>query len=95
MGNATLCSISEMTIEVCNYDLENLITPINIDCFEQLLIKTDFPVAERLYLTQGFREGFDLGYRGPAQRRNTASNIPFTVGNKEELFPMNITCNPQ
>ena len=37
-------------------------------------------------MEQGFREGFNLCYEGPVQRRNTSKNIPFTVGNKYVLW---------
>ena len=38
------------------------------------------------FLVNGFSYGFDLGYRGPLVRKNTAENIPLRVGNKHQLW---------
>ena len=38
------------------------------------------------YLKQGFTQGFDIGYKGKTDRRNTAKNIPLRVGNKTILW---------
>ena len=35
---------------------------------------------------QGFKEGFDLGYRGPEVIKQKANNLKFTIGNKTELW---------
>ena len=35
---------------------------------------------------EGFKEGFDLGYRGPEEIRQKANNLKFTIGNKTELW---------
>ena len=47
---------------------------------------TSYDPAETAFLVNGFRQGFDLGYRGPMQRRDTSNNIPFTVGDKFVLW---------
>ena len=42
---------------------------------------------ETHYIVNGFRFGFDLGYRGPVTRQDTASNIPFWgIGSHLELW---------
>ena len=33
-----------------------------------------------------FRNGFDLGYRGPTEVKLKAPNLPFTVGDEIELW---------
>ena len=38
------------------------------------------------FLVKGFTEGFDLGYRGPQQRRDYSNNIPLRIGSKIELW---------
>ena len=55
------------------------------DRLEQLLIDADYDETERRFLCDGFRLGFDLGYRGPEDRQDTSDNIPFTVGNHLEM----------
>ena len=37
-------------------------------------------------LVRGFREGFDLGYRGPFDRSDSSNNLPFHVGDKLDLW---------
>ena len=41
---------------------------------------------ETEFLREGFTSGFDIGYDGPQQRKSTAENIPFSVGNETELW---------
>ena len=38
------------------------------------------------FLIDGFKNGFDLGYRGPYNIRQTANNLRFTIGDKTELW---------
>ena len=35
---------------------------------------------------KGFSEGFDFGYRGPTNRRNSSENIPLKLGTKTDLW---------
>ena len=49
-------------------------------------MQSDFDPAETNFLVRGFRFGFDLCYHGPIVRRSTSRNLPFTVGNKYELW---------
>ena len=51
-----------------------------------LLEETDYPQHKIDILVNGFREGFDLGYRGPEDVRLTSPNLKFTVGNSLELW---------
>ena len=38
------------------------------------------------FLISGFRNGFNLRYNGPTNGRDTSRNIPFTIGNKLEMW---------
>ena len=69
-----------------NYDLENIVTPIDVAKFEELLNLTNYDPIERDFVIDGFTNGFDIGYQEPQERRSTAKNIPFTVGDKFELW---------
>ena len=69
-----------------NFDLEHIITPLNVDLYEELLIKSGFDPQERAFLVDGFRNGFDIGYNGPTDRQDTSKNIPFSVGDKEDMW---------
>ena len=69
-----------------NFDLYNLVTPVNVDVLEQLLRESSYDETETEFLINGFRNGFSIGYRGPLNRQSRSRNIPFTVGNKEILW---------
>ena len=69
-----------------NYDLESVVTPINVDVYERLLRESKYPTEEIEFLVKGFREGFSLGYQGPQDRQDTAANIPLNVGSPTILW---------
>ena len=68
--------------------LTDIVTPVNVRVLERLLKETDYPVAKRNFLVEGFTHGFNIQYKGPQIRQETARNIPFQVGvgNKEEMW---------
>ena len=39
-----------------------------------------YDATETKFLVEGFRDGFSIGYTGPAIRQNTSNNIPFQPG---------------
>ena len=67
-------------------DLENIITPVDADRLESYLMETKYDTKETKFLVDGFRNGFDLGYRGPEQIQQTSNNLKFTIGDKIELW---------
>ena len=69
-----------------NYDLENIITPVDVDHFEELLIESEYNAEETSFLVNGFRHGFDIEYSGPVKRQSRSENIPFTVGNAKDMW---------
>ena len=69
-----------------NHNLTDLATPIDADRLEQLLRETDYDESKTNFLVRGFRQGFDLGYRGPVCRQDLSNNIPFTVGDKFDMW---------
>ena len=66
--------------------MENLVTPLNVDLYEQLLKQSKYNKAESEFLVNGLRYGFDIGYKGPTERQSESRNIPFTVGNQVEMW---------
>ena len=64
-------------------------TPVNLPELRRLLHESEYNSAETEFLLKGFSEGFELGYQGPIDRKNYSHNIPFTVGNKVELWNKN------
>ena len=71
-----------------NQDLVNIESPIKVDVLEELLNKFGYDAAKTQYLVNGFRNGFDIGYRGPLDRKDTVNNIPIRdgVGSKIEMW---------
>ena len=60
-----------------NFDLENIITPVNCHRLEQLLVHYNYDKEETTFLVRGFRNGFDIGYRGRKDIKITAPNLKF------------------
>ena len=61
-------------------------TPVKTDEFERLLTKTNYDLKKTKFLIEGFKNGFDLGYRGPDVIQQTSKNLKFSIGNKTELW---------
>ena len=76
----------EQPVYFTNLDLKSIVTPINIKKLEQLLIETNYNKEETQFLVEGFRSGFDIGYRGPEDRKDMSENIPITVGSEVQLW---------
>ena len=66
--------------------MDDVVTPIDPEKFRQLLIDSGYDSHKTEELFHGFQKGFDIGYRGPTLRKNFARNIPFTVGNRTEMW---------
>ena len=60
---------------------------MNVDRLHELLIDTGYDGDETRFLIEGFRNGFDIGYRGPIKGiRRYAPNLRLRVGNKRVLW---------
>ena len=53
-----------------NFDLMNVVMPINVENLERLLTDSKYNQTETEFLVQGFKFGFDLGYEGPVLRQS-------------------------
>ena len=69
-----------------NYDLENVVTPVNVEQLSKLLKQTNYDKVKSEFLIQGFTHGFDIGYRGDTKIKRTAPNLRLFVGSKIELW---------
>ena len=67
-------------------DLENVVTPINVQNFENWLHRSEYDPEETHFLVQGFKCGFSLEYMGPRERKNLSNNLPFKVGDKHDMW---------
>ena len=69
-----------------NFDLSNIITPMKVETFIQLLTEAGYDQGKTEFLRKVFTEVFDIRYQGPERRTSTAKNIPLKVGSKTELW---------
>ena len=75
-----LTAESSEVLEFLEQNWRYIITPINVKEFGKLLHESGYDQRKARYLIQGFAEGFDIGYRGPKQRRDQSENIPIKLG---------------
>ena len=47
-----------------NFDLESVVSPVDYRALERLLIESQYDPVETAFLVDGFKNGFDIGYRG-------------------------------
>ena len=75
-------------MDIGNYNLFEVVTPIKINKYARLLEDSGFDVEKSRFLVKGFQDGFDIGYRGPQFRRDTSRNIPISkaVGSESEMW---------
>ena len=64
----------------------NIVTPVNVTQLEYLLHDTGYDREKSLFLINGFKNGFDLGYRGETKVQMRAPNLPFIIGNETMLW---------
>ena len=78
---------SEIKVEAFQcMDTEDIITPINVDVLEDLLLEIRYDKEKTSKFINGFQQGFDLGYQGNMKRKNTARNLPFHIGDSFEMW---------
>ena len=58
-----------------NFDSDSIVTPVNADILEQLLMELNYNKDETEFLITGFRQGFSLGYQGPQKVKRKAPNL--------------------
>ena len=66
--------------------MTEIVTPINVTRFQRYLMDSGFCRDRSEHLIQGFKEGFDIGYRGPLIRQDTSNNIPLNLGTPQDLW---------
>ena len=69
-----------------NQDLENLITPVDVDALELLLKDVGYDKRKTDFLVDGFRNGFTLSYEGSWDVKLESPNLKFSIENKVILW---------
>ena len=64
-----------------------IVTPVNAERFKELLVQFQYDPVETQFIFNGFKNGFDLGYRGPTENiQRVAPNLKFRIGNPTMLW---------
>ena len=69
-----------------NFNIEDVITPVDVKKLDQLLSETNYDVKKKQKLIDGFTYGFELGYTGDRKIRRNAPNLSLRVGNETILW---------
>ena len=70
-----------------NFDLQSIKTPVNVEVFKDLLVRSSYDKKETDFLIDGFTNGFSIGYNGNENIQISAPNLKFReVGNATILW---------
>ena len=69
-----------------NYDLDNVVSPVDVEGLGKLLKETCYNEKESEFLLDGFKNGFDIGYRGCMKVRQLSPNLKIRIGNETILW---------
>ena len=73
--------------DACSLNLEDIVTPVQADILEQLLIQSNYDKRKTEFLIEGFRNGFSLKYEGNLKNcKRLAPNLKLRIGSKLELW---------
>ena len=64
-----------------NFDLTNVVTPVNFKALRSMLEESSYDKHETEFLVNGFQYGFDIGYHGDTNIRQTSHNLRLRIGN--------------
>ena len=73
-------------LQFTNYDLTNVVTPVNVDEFQKLLKLSKFNGKRSEALINGFKFGFSIGYEGETEIQQKSAILKLFVGSKIELW---------
>ena len=66
--------------------METLVTPVDTVELEKLLIDSNYDKQKTDFLLKGFREGFEIGYKGETEVQMKSPNLKLTIGSEIELW---------
>ena len=69
-----------------NLDLVNIVTPVDADRLERLLVESWYDGEKTEFLVKGFHNGFSIGYDGEEDVCRTASNLQLHNGMETDLW---------
>ena len=69
-----------------NFDLEHIVTPVDVDRLEKLLEQAGYEPGKRNFVVNEFRYGLNLECQGKIEGRKVSPNLKLRVGSKIELW---------
>ena len=69
-----------------NFDLDNIITPVNVSKLREILTQTGYDKQKTEFLISGFSEGFSLGYQGSFDVKLESKNLKLKIGSETKLW---------
>ena len=69
-----------------NFDLENVVTPVNVGKLKDLLVASEYPIEKTRFLVDSFTNGFSISYQGDENVKKTSLNLKLRIGNETILW---------
>ena len=79
-------AVAEEVLHAENFDLDSIVTPVNVGRLQQLLEESEYDAGETRFLISGFKHGFSIGYEGDMKVQLNSPNLKFRVGNLTILW---------
>ena len=73
-------------LQFSNFDLESVVTPVDIEVYDNLLQEVNYNKEKAQFLVELFRSGFLLEYHGRQEVQLTSQNLPFHIGDEIVLW---------
>ena len=80
------CEVTEDVLQYQNFDLTNMVTPVNVKVLAGLLEESNYPKLKSEKLIRGFTEGFTIGYQGEKIIQRFAPNLKLRIGSETVLW---------
>ena len=65
---------------------KEILTPIRVLNLQHLLKQSGYPPEKSEEIVQGFKQGLDIGYRGPVDQTDEAENLSFNIWDGVDLW---------
>ena len=86
MYSNVIVELSEEVLNYKNFNLENVVTPVNVKKFKELLALSGYDHIKSAKLIEGFTKGFSIGYERPEKVQLTSPNLKLRIGNETVLW---------
>ena len=81
------CSLTSFSFVECqNFDLDSIVTPVDVDAYHKLLVECGYNKTETDFLVSSFRDGFSLGYEGEILIQRYSPNLKLECRTEVDLW---------